>query len=102
MRAEVARVVPGLKAFVEAERGLAFKEDVAVEVLGDDDFLDALYSDDGTEEDAEEQLDPEPTLKALGLRHQRSVVQDDNDAIRGMVFQVKHLVKVEEEVQDNG
>ncbi len=42
------------------------------------------------------------TLKALGLRHQRSVVQDDNDAIRGMVFQVKHLVKVEEEVQDNG
>lgn len=42
------------------------------------------------------------TLQALGLRHQRSVVQDDNDAIRGMVFQVKHLVKVEEEVQDNG
>jgi large subunit ribosomal protein L30 len=35
------------------------------------------------------------TLQALGLRHQRSVVQDDNDAIRGMVFQVRHLVKVE-------
>lgn len=42
------------------------------------------------------------TLQALGLRHQRSVVQNDNDAIRGMVFQVRHLVKVEEEVQDNG
>ncbi len=44
------------------------------------------------------------TLQALGLRHQRSVVQEDNDAIRGMIFQVRHLVKVEgaEEVQDNG
>ena len=36
------------------------------------------------------------TLQALGLKHQRSVVQDDNDAIRGMVFQVRHLVKVED------
>ena len=35
------------------------------------------------------------TLQALGLKHQRSVVQDDNDAIRGMIFQVRHLVKVE-------
>ena len=35
------------------------------------------------------------TLQALGLKHQRSVVQEDNDAIRGMVFQVRHLVKVE-------
>jgi len=35
------------------------------------------------------------TLQALGLKHQRSVVQDDNDAIRGMVFQVRHLVQVE-------
>ena len=35
------------------------------------------------------------TLQALGLKHQRSVVQDDNDAIRGMVFQVRHLVRVE-------
>lgn len=34
------------------------------------------------------------TLKALGLRHQRSVVQEDNSAIRGMIFQVRHLVKV--------
>jgi len=35
------------------------------------------------------------TLQALGLKHQRSVVQDDNDAIRGMIFQVRHLVQVE-------
>ncbi|HSH45630.1 MAG TPA: 50S ribosomal protein L30 [Longimicrobiales bacterium] len=37
------------------------------------------------------------TLRALGLRrHQQSVVQDDNPAIRGMIFQVQHLVSVEE------
>jgi large subunit ribosomal protein L30 len=36
------------------------------------------------------------TLQALGLKHQRSVVQDDNDAIRGMIFQVRHLVQVEQ------
>ncbi len=42
------------------------------------------------------------TLKALGLRHQRSVVKEDNPAIRGMVFQVRHLVKVTEvEGQEN-
>ena len=34
------------------------------------------------------------TLQALGLRHQRSVEHEDNDAIRGMIFQVRHLVKV--------
>jgi large subunit ribosomal protein L30 len=37
------------------------------------------------------------TLAALGLkRHQHSVVQIDNPAIRGMIFQVRHLVQVEE------
>ena len=36
------------------------------------------------------------TLKALGLRHQRSVVQQDNPAIRGMIFKVRHLVEVSE------
>lgn len=35
------------------------------------------------------------TLEALGLRHQRAVIKPDNPAIRGMVFQVKHLVEVE-------
>jgi large subunit ribosomal protein L30 len=36
------------------------------------------------------------TLQALGLKHQRSVVLEDNAAIRGMIFQVRHMVKVEE------
>ena len=37
------------------------------------------------------------TLRALGLKHhQDSVVQPDNPAIRGMVFQVKHLVTVQD------
>ena len=37
------------------------------------------------------------TLAALGLkRHQASVVQPDNAAIRGMLFQVRHLVEVNE------
>ena len=36
------------------------------------------------------------TLQALGLRgHQRSVVQKDSPAIRGMIEKVKHLVEVE-------
>lgn len=37
------------------------------------------------------------TVKALGLKKIRSeVVHDDNPAIRGMIFRVKHLVDVEE------
>jgi large subunit ribosomal protein L30 len=37
------------------------------------------------------------TLEALGLRrHQQSVEHDDNPAIRGMIFQVRHLVHVED------
>jgi len=37
------------------------------------------------------------TLRALGLRrHQQTVVHEDNPAIRGMLFQVRHLVRVEE------
>ena len=35
-------------------------------------------------------------LKALGLKHQRSVLQQDNPAIRGMIFKVRHLVEVTE------
>ena len=34
------------------------------------------------------------TLRALGLRHQHTVVLPDNEAIRGMLFQVRHLVEV--------
>jgi len=41
--------------------------------------------------------DMKRTIKALGLRRIRhTVVQPDNPQIRGMVFLVKHLVKVEE------
>lgn len=37
------------------------------------------------------------TIEALGLRKLNSTnIHQDNDAIRGMIAQVKHLVKVEE------
>lgn len=36
------------------------------------------------------------TLRALGLRHQRSVIKPDNPAVRGMLFHVRHLVEIEE------
>ena len=37
------------------------------------------------------------TVKALGLHKMHSVVvKPDNACIRGMIFKVKHLVKVEE------
>jgi len=37
------------------------------------------------------------TVRALGLKRiNHSVEQEDNDVIRGMIFKVKHLVKVEE------
>ena len=40
--------------------------------------------------------DQRATLQALGLRHQKAVVQKDNPAIRGMIFKVRHLVEVTE------
>ena len=37
------------------------------------------------------------TLEALGFRWtQQTLVKEDNPSIRGMLFQVRHLVKVEE------
>ncbi len=37
------------------------------------------------------------TVEALGLKKIRSTVElPDNEAVRGMVWHVKHLVKVEE------
>lgn len=37
------------------------------------------------------------TLKALGLKKiGQEVIHNDNEAIRGMIFVVKHLVSVEE------
>lgn len=41
--------------------------------------------------------DQAATLRALGLgKIGRSVEQVDNAAVRGMIFKVQHLVKVEE------
>ena len=36
-------------------------------------------------------------IKALGLHHVGdTVIKDDNPAVRGMIFKVRHMVKVEE------
>ena len=41
--------------------------------------------------------DQKATIKALGLgRINRTIVKDDNPAVRGMLFKVRHLVEVEE------
>ncbi len=41
--------------------------------------------------------DQQATIAALGLhRIGQTVVKNDDPAIRGMVFKVKHMVKVEE------
>jgi large subunit ribosomal protein L30 len=41
------------------------------------------------------------TVRALGLRRLRQVVeQPDNEAVRGMIFKVQHLVQVEEHDED--
>ncbi|MFA6666892.1 MAG: 50S ribosomal protein L30 [Bacilli bacterium] len=38
------------------------------------------------------------TVEALGLTKLNSeIIQPDNEAIRGMIFTIKHLVKVEEQ-----
>jgi large subunit ribosomal protein L30 len=43
------------------------------------------------------------TMEALGFRrHQQTIVQKDNPAIRGMLFQVRHLVEVEEVAAGRG
>jgi len=42
-------------------------------------------------------FDQGQTIRALGLRHLNQVVEhNDTPQIRGMVFKVRHLVKVEE------
>jgi len=41
--------------------------------------------------------DQKATVRALGLKRiNHSVEQTDNPTVRGMIFKVKHLVKVEE------
>ncbi|MBP5662581.1 MAG: 50S ribosomal protein L30 [Clostridia bacterium] len=43
------------------------------------------------------QKDQIATVQALGLKKlHSSVIKEDNAAIRGMIFKVKHLVTVEE------
>ncbi|HVM28346.1 MAG TPA: hypothetical protein VM433_11855 [Mycobacteriales bacterium] len=76
VRAEVAALLPGLVSFVEDTRGLPFREEVDVEVLGDDAFLDALY-DPPDEEEPREDRDAEPTLKALGLLEPDADLEDE-------------------------
>ncbi len=42
--------------------------------------------------------DQQATVEALGLHKMHStVIKPDNACVRGMIFKVKHLVKVEEE-----
>lgn len=37
------------------------------------------------------------TVKALGFRHvNETIIRPDNDSVRGMIFKVSHLLKVEE------
>ncbi len=41
--------------------------------------------------------DQKATVRALGLKRMNDTVeQDDTPAIRGMVFKIKHLVRVDE------
>ena len=41
------------------------------------------------------------TAKALGLRRiNQTVVHEDSPSVRGMIFQIKHLIEVEE-IKDN-
>ncbi|KAB8142160.1 50S ribosomal protein L30 [Chloroflexia bacterium SDU3-3] len=45
--------------------------------------------------------DQKETVRALGLRKLNSVVvREDSNTLRGMIFKVKHLVKVEEVADD--
>ncbi len=47
--------------------------------------------------------DQKRTLRALGFRRlNQSDIHEDNPAIRGMVFKVKHLVKAEEATSETG
>lgn len=62
--AEVRERLPALIAFVERERGLELRREVGVEVLDDDEFLDALYGD---EVPLDEGGDVSATLEALDL-----------------------------------
>ena len=61
----IEAVVPALKAFVERERGLAFKEPVDVTLLEDDAFEARLLENE--DDDLDEVRDAEAVLRAMGL-----------------------------------
>ena len=43
------------------------------------------------------EVDQKATLRALGLRRlHQTVIKEDSPSIRGMVFKVKHALRVEE------
>jgi hypothetical protein len=67
VREQITAALPELQAFVEQERGLPFLEEVDVEVLDDDAFLEALYAPSPGEPEPREDRDAERTLVALGL-----------------------------------
>ncbi len=48
-------------------------------------------------------IDQKKTLRALGLRRiNQRVTHEDSPAVRGMIFKVQHLVKVEENTSETG
>jgi hypothetical protein len=63
--AGIEAVVPALRAFVERERGLAFKQPVDVTLLDDDAFEARLLENE--DDDLEEVRDAEAVLRAMGL-----------------------------------
>jgi hypothetical protein len=62
---EFAALVDELQTYVEDERGLEFKEDVEVELLADDQFVDRLLED--FDEDREELEQDALLLQSLGI-----------------------------------
>ena len=62
LAAQVAAVLPGLQAFVEHERGLAFRRPVEVELVAEDEFVAALGGGRGRAADD----DAGATLTGLG------------------------------------
>ena len=63
--AQVQAELPGLEAYVERTRGLTFLHPVRVEVLGEDDFFDAL-DDSGSGPDLVDATGTDATAQALG------------------------------------
>ena len=78
VRAAVDARLPALTAFVEQERGLAFRSPVEVEVLDDGAFVEALL--EPVPGDAEPVGDGGATLRALGLLEPDQELDEEVDA----------------------